>query len=160
MEMARPYLLLDVDGVLNPLAPKRPPGFLRFELSGFEVFLSKRHGTQLNALARWFDLVWATTWEHDAPLLIAPALGLPRNLPVIEFDRGRVDETWKLHAVRDFVGDRPFAWVEDELGPDAFSWAEQRESQTLLIQTDPIVGLIDEHFTRLESFGRSCVGEK
>jgi hypothetical protein len=46
------------------------------------------------------------------------------------------------------------------LGLDAFSWAEQLESQTLLIQTDPIVGLTDEHFTRLQSFGRSCIGEK
>jgi hypothetical protein len=156
VSMELPYLLLDVDGVLNPLATKRPVGFLRYELSGFEVFLSAVHGAKLNTLAQWFDLVWATTWEHEAPLLIAPPLGLPPDLPVIEFTRGRADETWKLHAVRDFVGDRPLAWVDDELGSDAYQWAEERKSQTLLVQPDPTVGLVDEHFTRLELFGRSC----
>ena len=152
--MARPLLLLDVDGVLNPLVRRMPDGFARYELLGYEVFLSPHHGPWLNELRDWFDLVWATTWEHDAPLLIAPILGLPRDLPVIEFSRGRVDETWKLHDVRDFVGDRPMAWVDDELGADAFTWAEQREPPTLLVQTDRNVGLTKQHIAELESFGR------
>ena len=69
----RPYLLIDVDGVLNPFgAVDRPRGFAWHELGGYGVWLSRRHGEWLNGLAEWFDLVWATTWEHDADLLIAP----------------------------------------------------------------------------------------
>ena len=49
-----------------------------------------------------------------------------------------------------------FAAMVDELGSDAYQWAEERKSQTLLVQPDPTVGLVDEHFTRLELFGRSC----
>ena len=151
--MGRPYLLLDVDGVLNPLGIERPVGFVRYELSGFEVDLSAGHGVMLNAMSEWFDLVWATTWEHEASLLIAPLLSLPRDLPVIEFTHGRADETWKLHDVREFVGDRPLAWVDDELGAEAYQWAEERNAQTLLVQPDPTVGLVEGHFNRLEAFG-------
>jgi hypothetical protein len=104
--MIRPYLLIDVDGVLNPFGSGvRPEGFSRHQLIGYdEVWLSPRHGQWLNQLATWFDLVWATTWEHDAPRLIAPILKLPTDLPVIERSQGAADETWKLHDVERFVG--------------------------------------------------------
>ena len=55
-----------------------------------------------------------------------------------------------------FVGDRAVAWVDDVLGLDAYAWARRRGPETLLIQPDPIVGLVEEHFERLEAFGRSC----
>lgn len=153
--MVHPFLLLDVDGVLNPFgAARRPEGFTRYELMGYEVWLSRRHGAWLNGLAAWFDLVWATTWEHDAPRLIAPRVGLPLDLAVIEFSEGAAAQTWKLPDVQGFVGDRPLAWVDDDLGPDAFAWAEQRETPTLLIRTEPSVGLTEQDVGRLEGFGR------
>ena len=88
--MDRPFLLLDVDGVLNPLSVAKPSGFTRYKLLGYEVWLSTQHGEWLRTLAKWFDLVWATTWEYQAPRLIAPRVGLPQ-MPVIEVDRSAVD---------------------------------------------------------------------
>ncbi len=153
--MVRPFLLLDVDGVLNPFGSAgTPDGFTRYRLMGYEVWLSLRHGVWLNGLATWFDLVWATTWEHDAPRLIAPRLGLPLDLPVIEFSEDGAEETWKLPDVQRFVGHRPLAWLDDDLGSDAFAWAKQRETATLLLRTEPSVGLTEQDVWRLEGFGR------
>lgn len=153
--MIRPYLLIDVDGVLNPFGTGRAPdGFARHKLFGYDVWLSPRHGLWLNALATWFDLVWATTWEHDAPRLIAPILKLPTHLPVIEF-RQSEGETWKLGDVAHFVGNKPLAWIDDDLFDDAFAWADQRSAPTLLIRTSPSVGLTEQEVWRLEGFGRS-----
>ncbi len=152
--MTRPYLLIDVDGVLNPFGTGRAPdGFARHELLGYDVWLSPRHGLWLNGLATWFDLVWATTWEHDAPRLIAPILELPTDLPVIEF-RQSEGETWKLRDVARFAGNRPLAWIDDDLFGDALAWADQRTAPTLLIRTSPNVGLVEQDVRRLEAFGR------
>lgn len=155
--MIRPYLLIDVDGVLNPFGwGVKPDGFSRHQLMGYdEVWLSRRHGLWLNQLATWFDLVWATTWEHDAPRLIAPILELPTDLPVIERSQGVADETWKLHDVERFVGNRPLAWIDDNLWGDAFAWADQRNAPTLLIRTSSSVGLTEQDLWRLEAFGRA-----
>lgn len=124
------------------------------------MWLSPRHGRWLNDLATWFDLVWATTWEHDAPRLIAPRVALGEDIPVIEFGSGRADETWKLHDVRRYAGDRPCAWIDDELGADAFAWAEHRVVLTLLIHTDPKERLTEQQVWRLGGFGRSLTDDE
>ncbi len=153
--MTRPYLLIDIDGVLNPLnRGTKPAGFKRYELAGYDVWLNQRHGDWLKALGTWFDLVWATTWEHEARL-IATVLSLPLDMPVIEFDRDSEDSTWKLSDVRSFVGKRPLAWIDDDLWKDAFEWAEGRIAPTLLIRVAPHRGLTQAHVERLEDFGRN-----
>ncbi len=152
--MTRPYLLIDIDGVLSPLnRGTKPAGFERHELAGYDVWLNQQHGDWLRALGTWFGLVWATTWEHEARLL-ASVLFLPLDLPVIEFDRDSEDYTWKLSDVRSFVGDRPLAWIDDDLWKDAFEWAEGRIAPTLLIRVAPHRGLTQAHVDRLEAFGR------
>jgi hypothetical protein len=81
-------------------------------------------------------------------------LKLPTNIPVIEF-RQSDGETWKLGDVALFVGNRPLAWVDDDLFGDAFAWADKRAAPTLLIRTSPSVGLTEQDVSRLEGFGRS-----
>ena len=118
----RPLLLLDFDGPLNPYAAAEiPPGYERHEITEgsktWRVLLNQQHGVELNALAQSFDLVWATSWEYGANRLLAPRLGLP-DLPVIVWpDRKPVRRgSWKTPYVADWVGDRPFVWVDDEVG--------------------------------------------
>lgn len=104
----KPFLLLDVDGPVNPfrlvtkkghLPPKarenetpytyekhlmRPRGWTgRADLP---VLVSPEMGSDLNALRMQFELVWATTWEEQANELLSPLLGLPTDLPVIKWD--------------------------------------------------------------------------
>jgi HAD domain in Swiss Army Knife RNA repair proteins len=154
MGAAEPLLLLDVDGVLSPFGGGPPPGFTRTEIDGYQVTWSQRHRKWLAELAPLFDMVWATTWEHKANKAISPLLGLPR-LPVVEFDRKRSGDTWKLKDIAAYVGDRPMAWVDDELYTDAFNWERQRWAPTLLIRPMSSVGLTELHTAELEAFGRS-----
>ena len=148
--MPRPYLLLDVDGPLNPYrALTPPPGYHQRELregdKTWNLLLNPQHAVELNALAETFDLAWASSWEHGANRLIAPALGLPSDLPVIVWPPaarigGRqgagggarrtglatdledaasplgAGVSWKTSHVADWVGERPFVWVDDEVG--------------------------------------------
>jgi hypothetical protein len=156
MTNVRPLLLIDVDGVLNPLAVQPPghvpPGFAAHDLEGLRVLLAAQHGSWLSELAVDFDLVWATSWEHDADRLIAERVGLPRGLPVITFDSPPEDWTSKLPDVIRFVADRPVAWIDDDLGPEVYSWADSRTVSTLLIQPDHRVGLTSAHVDRLRGF--------
>lgn len=122
------------------------------ELDGLRVLLSTRHGAWLTGLAAAFDLVWATSWEEDADRLIAERVGLPRGLPVIRFDASRTGWMDKLPDVIRFVGDRPSAWLDDDPGPGAHSWAAARSVPTLLVQPDHRIGLTEAHIDTLRTF--------
>ena len=151
--MERPYLLVDVDGVLSPFGSgEMPAGFSRYQLVGDEVWLSRRHGEWLGELGAWFELVWATAWEGDAAELVAPLLGLP-EMPVIELSHDWEAQTWKLRDVDAFVGDRPLAWIDDDLNDDAYRWADQRPTPTLLVRTVASEGITEEHFRLIRDFG-------
>lgn len=86
-------LLIDVDGPLNPWAASgrtnQKNGYTRYRIDGYTVYLKRAHGQQLLALTDVFDLVWCTTWEHQANIEIGPRIGLP-ELPVIEFPKSPV----------------------------------------------------------------------
>ena len=148
----KPLLLLDIDGVLSPDAARSVPvGFVEYELGEYQVRLAHEHGGWLRSLGSDFELVWATSWEQDANRLISPLLDLP-VLPFVEFTKGRAAGTWKLPAVADFVGDRPCAWIDDELESDADVWARARARPTLLLRADPARGLTDGHVAELRRF--------
>ena len=147
----RPILLVDVDGVLNPwLAENCPPGFGEYDFfPGERVLLSPGHGELLLSLARAYELVWATAWEHRANRLICPVLSLP-ELPVIEFPLSGRDLFFrKLPAVIEAVGDRPCAWIDDEHRPDHYTWAASRDVPTLMVDIDPAEGLTTGVVARL-----------
>jgi hypothetical protein len=162
MPNVRPLLLIDVDGVLNPMAIRPhghvPPGFAAYDLDGIRVLLAAHHGVWLSGLAADFDLVWATSWEHDADRLIAERIGLARGLPVITFDSGQTGWFKKLPDVIRFVGDRPVAWIDDDLGPEVYGWADSRTAPTLLVQPDHRVGLTSTHIDRLRAFALELRG--
>ena len=149
--MTKPVLLIDVDGVLCPYFSGKPePGYERLELGPVGVWINPQHGAWLRELGESYELVWATTWEHDAAELLAPALGLP-DMPVIEFVQGAANKTWKIADIDAYLGDRRAAWLDDELGPDADVWAEKRGG-TLLIRIDATRGLDESHVAQLRDF--------
>lgn len=126
MKNFKGWLLLDVDGPLNPYAcnPNRPPsGFESWRRlpggkwlpgkeakklyrsrnlkEGLLVRLNPNHGAAIKATAdaAGLDVAWATTWMDEANTLIGRTIGLP-DLPVVPFPPGDLDTS----------GDHP-VWV-------------------------------------------------
>ncbi|GGY15819.1 HAD domain-containing protein [Streptomyces xanthochromogenes] len=174
-----PLLFLDVDGPLNPYAAKphrRPVGYrthrlrpegwiaqhptsLRAYVKPLRVWLNPAHGPALLALADRFELVWATTWEADANEWIGPLLGLPQ-LPVVTWPTLREtspDGTfWKTPCLVKYAAGRPFAWVDDDIGPADHRFVAAHHSATALLRrTDPRLGLLETDFTALAAFAQN-----
>ena len=151
-----PYLLVDVDGVLAPFVfGAAPPGFDLHTVRAsngrdYDVWLNPDHGRWLRTLEEHFELVWATGWEHEAPRLLGPLLGLS-DMPVIEFTHRPVFgiPLWKLPDVAE--------WIDDDIDVAVESWASRRTPPTLLIRTDRTIGLTRRHVVELVAFGMRVV---
>ena len=150
-----PILFLDVDGVISlfGFAPsgEQLPGPLHW-IDGIAHFIPEDVGERLVRLAEGFELVWATGWEERANEHLPHLLSLPfRDLPYLTFDGRAVfgSAHWKVDAIAEYAGDRPAAWIDDNIDDTCLAWAETRSSPTLIVQTDPAVGLTDEHVDEL-----------
>lgn len=117
------YLLLDVDGVLDPCFSNgswrkrngRDGWIQRYAVvdgQQYKQFLCRYHGKWLTDAAQEADaqLVWATTWNEDANSHVGPKLGLPR-LPVIEVEPGKKPEAVAAWAKEN---DATYAWLDDD----------------------------------------------
>jgi hypothetical protein len=140
----KPLLYLDVDGVLNPVCPRPAAEFTTHRIHGSAVLVSARHGRWLRELSTVYQLVWASTWEAQANLCIAPLLGLPA-LPFVPVGRHPAGD-W-APIVRHAAG-RPFAWVDD-LIPDAVRLSCAARADRLVLPVDPGQGLRRPHVDRL-----------
>jgi len=151
---SRPLLLIDVDGVISLFGfdPARPPAG-RFQLvDGIAHFLSATAGACLVELIDAFELVWCTGWEEKANDYLPFALGLPGPLPLVTFDCADrfPPGHWKLAGIDAYAGsDRALAWVDDAHDQRCAVWARARTAPTLLLATDPAIGLTDEHVAEL-----------
>jgi len=151
---SRPILFVDVDGVISVFgfAPHgRLPGPMHW-IDGVAHCIPEAVGERLVRLAERFELVWATGWEERANEHLPFILGLPfRDLPCLTFDGRAVFGTahWKVDAIDEYAGDRPAAWVDDNLDEDCRAWAEGRAAPTLLVETEAAEGLTDEHVRQL-----------
>ena len=150
-----PILFLDVDGVISlfGFAPDAGPlpGPLHW-IDGMAHCIPQDVGGRLVRLAEAFELVWATGWEERANEHLPFILELPfRDLPCLTFDGRAVFGTahWKVDAIDVYAGDRPAAWVDDNLNEECRAWAEGRSAPTLLVETEPAEGLTDEQVERL-----------
>ena len=88
-------------------------------------------------------------------------LGLPfRDLPALVFDGRAVfgSAHWKVDAIDEYAGDRPAAWVDDNIDETCIAWAEGRSAPTLIVETRPSVGLADEHVERLIAWADDLEG--
>jgi len=168
MSAGRPILFLDVDGVFSLFGfdtSAKPPGDFHW-VDGIAHCISPDSGRHIVELADSFDLVWATGWEEKANEYLPGILGLPfAELPCLSFE-GRAtfgSSHWKLDAIEEYAGARPIAWIDDHMEPACREWAHDRDAPTLLIETQPAVGITDEHTRQLlewaESLDRPSVRE-
>jgi hypothetical protein len=159
-QATRPILLIDVDGVISLFGfdPASPPAG-RFQLvDGIAHYLSAAAGPCLCELCDDFELTWCSGWEEKANDYLPLALGLPGPLPLIAFDRfGRPPAAhWKLAGIDAHTGPtRPLAWIDDAHDQRCTEWAQARPGPTLLIDTEPAVGLIDDHVQQLGAWVRA-----
>ncbi|HEX8870514.1 MAG TPA: hypothetical protein VF821_32915, partial [Lentzea sp.] len=164
-------VVVDVDGVLA-VAPGAMPedravvrelGYQAHEFDGSGpdgspargmVWLKPEHGVWLRELAdQGAELVWGTSWGHVAVTWIAPRLGLP-ELRVIEVPNQAPAFGWspKIGPIQRWVGDRPLAWIDDQLGGKEPGWAEERRDDgipTLIVQPYPWRGLERTHVEQI-----------
>jgi hypothetical protein len=158
--MNKPILMIDVDGVISLFGfePARPPAG-RFELvDGVAHYLSATAGEHLCLLSATFELVWCTGWEEKANEYLPLALGLPGPLPHLTFERavGRANAHWKLGAIDAFASpSAPLAWIDDAHDGTCAQWASARGAPTLLVSTEPAIGLTDRHVAGLFAWARA-----
>ncbi len=161
-----PILAVDIDGVISLFGFEETPsgpGF-RFELiDGTPHCVSVAAGERLHRLEDSFELVWATGWQDRANDHLPSIIGVG-PLPVIDFDGAGPAPSrfatahWKLGPLDSYAGSRPVAWIDDSFDQSCFDWAAEREAAgmpTLLVPTEPEIGLEEAHLAVLEIWAES-----
>ena len=154
-----PLLLVDVDGVLSLFGPGVDrAGCTPALVEGIPHFLSRDAGALLARLAARFECVWCTGWEDRADGHLPHLLGLPSGWAHITFpDRPEDAAHWKLRAIDAHVGpERAAAWIDDAHDERCRAWAAARPGPTLLVTTDPAVGLTEAQTAQLEAWAASA----
>jgi hypothetical protein len=160
----KPLLMVDVDGVISLFGfdPSDPPAGSFQLVDGIAHLLSATAGDHLRELSREFELVWCTGWEEKANEYLPRALGLAGALPHVPFDEldRPASARWKLVGIDTYAGtSRPLAWVDDAHDERCAAWAAARAAPTLLISTEPAVGLTDAHVAELRAWALDLVAE-
>jgi hypothetical protein len=154
--MSRPILAVDIDGVISLFGFENQPdrSLTRFELvDGVPHCISLPTGDRLQRLSEHFELVWASGWEDKANFYLPSLLGLP-ELPHVTFggavSAGAVH--WKLEPLDEYAAGRALAWIDDNFNEGCYAWAEEREEPTLLVPTEPHLGLEEAHVEALRQW--------
>jgi hypothetical protein len=150
--------MVDIDGVVSLFGfsgdPSTDGSF--HQIDGIPHFLSAAAAAHLHALARIFDLVWASGWEEKANEHLPHLLGFRAPLPFLRFPRSAASRTahWKLDSIDAYSGRRPLAWIDDSFNAACHAWAEARPAPTLLVRTAPEHGLTSREAGLLEEWAR------
>ena len=156
--MSRPILAVDVDGVISLFGFEEPPSRekARYEMiDGMVHCISLPAGERLLRLAEVYDLVWATGWEDRANDYLPNILGLP-ELPHLIFNgAARFGSAhWKLGPLDEYSNGRPLAWIDDNFDESCYEWARDREQPTLLVPTEPQLGIEEVQVEALTAWAR------
>ncbi len=185
--MSRPLVLLDVDGVLNAVPvrarqhawPDYRTGSATAEGRSFRITWSPTVVAAVRSWQELADVLWLTTWGHDANASLRHLLDLP-ELPVAgTYDTvaGAPDAVgeahaalapaapdpltgrwWKFDVVRTLLRsepDRRVVWLDDDLaGQTAVRDWMHAHARCLLVAPHPASGLIAEQLRTVEEFLR------
>jgi hypothetical protein len=152
----KPLLLLDIDGVLSRFgfaSDSRPEG-VWLNVDGIVHLISATAAEHLQRLRAAYEVVWCSGWEEKANEHLVTALGLGAPLPFLTFPRTEDGRHWKLAAIEAHALDRPLAWVDDAHDDGCRTWAAARRAPTLLVATQPPVGLTELDVAELERWAR------
>lgn len=156
----RPFLLVDVDGVLNAInESQNRKTYDIFQSGPYRIRLRHELSGWLHRLSEHFELVWTTMWDEAANAELSPRLGLP-NLPYIPcWENSGTPVLWNEHSlyskvvgINEHLKDRPFAWIDDEIRDGEQEWARIRDDEvapTCLLRIDAHMGLAEHHVDRL-----------
>ncbi len=149
-------LLVDVDGVLSLFGGARvaPETLLPTLVDGVPHLLSRTAAEALAELTSEFECAWCTGWKERADSHLPHLLGLPRGWPHVRFRTApNHGGHWKLGGIDAFAGpERPLAWIDDHLDDACHAWAAARAGPTLLLETDPEIGLTRAHVARARAW--------
>lgn len=156
--MSRPILAVDVDGVISLFGFEQPPdrSVARFELiDGMMHCLSLAAAERLGRLGEVFEMVWATGWEAKANEYLPNIVGVP-ELPFLSFDgAARFGSAhWKLGPLEECGRGRALAWIDDNFDESCYEWARGREEPTLLVPTEPHLGLEEAQVDALTAWAK------
>jgi hypothetical protein len=154
---SKPLLAVDIDGVISLFGwEERPPHTQLQLVDGVPHCISLVTGPRLLRLSEHFELVWASGWEDKANFYLPHLLGLP-ELPHVSFDvvPRAGGAHWKLAALEAYAAARPMAWIDDNFDASCYEWAEQRAVPTLLVPTEPHLGLEEGHIDALSAWATS-----
>jgi hypothetical protein len=152
-------LAVDIDGVISLFGFEERPAHTQLQLvDGVPHCISLPVGDRLMRLSEHFEMVWASGWEDKANFYLPQLLGLP-ELPHISFDVAARSggAHWKLTGMESYAGERAIAWVDDNFDQSCYEWAERRAVPTLLVPTEPHLGLEEGHVEAL-SAGAASLG--
>jgi hypothetical protein len=149
----RPLLLIDVDGVLS-LYGGAAGELVGTLVDGVPHLLSRDAAAALRGLVGRFECVWCTGWEERADEHLPALLGLPPGWPHVPLGRSPEPAAhWKLAGIDAYAApDRPLAWIDDAHDAACHAWADARPAPTLLVGTQPDVGLTETHAAALRSW--------
>jgi hypothetical protein len=151
--MTDALILIDVDGVLNPWQRQGPQWEKHRAVADgttWNVILNPDHGPMLLTLAAetGAELVWATTWDHDANAEIGPRIGLPELPVIVVADHpGAPGVHPKTPPVAEYVERRPFVWFDDDLTAvdSRYLKAHEGVGEHLIVHVGPKKGLTSKH---------------
>jgi hypothetical protein len=156
-----PLLLVDVDGVISLFGfdHTSPPGGFPVSVEGIPHWLSEGAGARLERLARTFECVWCTGWEERANEYLPALLDLPSGWPHVPLGTPTAAPHWKLAGIDAYAGrERPLAWIDDNHGPAVEEWALLRPGPTLLVGTEPHIGMTAAHASALREWAAALSG--
>lgn len=137
--------------------PGRAPAGRFLTVDGIPHLISAVAGGHLRDLSTDFELAWCTGWDEKANEYLPRMLGLPTELPLVPFDACERPSGahWKVAAIDAWLGsERAVAWIDDAHEHRCHAWALARPSPTLLVGTDPPVGITAGHVARLKAWVR------
>jgi hypothetical protein len=154
----RPIILLDIDGVLNPVV--RPAG--AGDRPG--LWLPEATVSLVRRLAQCGRIAWVSTWPADQTATLESQLELdvaPLRVTLTLRAEDSDEPTPKLRSVRRWLRRMELAgeadwnavvWIDDVLGPDAREWASSHTQPVLLERPGPAHGMSEVHVVAVEVF--------